>query len=484
MKLGLAGRLCACAVLAATGPAVAQAPTAAPADPAPVLAAARRALGAEAALTAALDMEAEQTGRYYAAEQGRDPADAFQTVGRTFRWWFDADGGRTRREAEQLFPGGIRFLTVWGLTSQGGWSVDGLKWRTGIDLQTVDAAGVASTRAPAERMFPHLALRQAERSGDSLKSPDGRRLSYRDPAGELIELAFDPLTGLMTRAAQMKDGVAQSEVLYGDYEQRDGVMLPRTVQVLVGGRVQEDVRLGRTRFGQAPDERFTVPAGYAPPPAAGQPTLRALAPGAYVFDNMPAGYRAMLVDAGDHFVLLEAPLNPAYGEKQRELIRAMNPDKPVRYVVVTHHHGDHTGGLKPWVEAGAVLVAPKGAGVALRRQLVARGVTRPIAIEEVADRRTMGSGPGRVDLYAFAGSHSAGNLMAHLPGGNILFQGDLLYVPERGEPPVAFEVVGELMRELRRRKLAPDTFVGVHGRPATSAEAQESLRRARRPAAS
>jgi glyoxylase-like metal-dependent hydrolase (beta-lactamase superfamily II) len=384
-----------------------------------------------------------------------------------------------RREAEQLFPGGIRFLTLSASTPQGGWGADGLKWRSGTDLQTLDAAGAAASRAQGERMFPHLVLRQAEQAGDSLTSSDGRRLSYRDPAGEQIQLAFDPLTGLMTRAAQMRDGAAQSEVLYGDYERREGVMLPRTVQVLVGGRLQEDVRLGRTRFGQAPDERFAAPGGYAPPPPAGQPALRALAPGAYVFDHMPAGYRAMLVDAGDHFVLLEAPLNPAYGERQRELIRAMAPDKPVRYVLVTHPHGDHTGGLKPWVEGGAILVAPKGAGVALRRQLATRGVTRPVVIEEVADRRSLGSGAGRVDLYAFAGSHSAGNLIAHLPAADILFQGDLLYVPDRGEPPAAFGITGELMRELRRRKLAPRTFVGVHGRPATRAEAEESLRRAR-----
>jgi glyoxylase-like metal-dependent hydrolase (beta-lactamase superfamily II) len=252
-------------------------------------------------------------------------------------------------------------------------------------------------------------------------------------------------------------------------------MLPRTVQVRVAGALQEDVRLGAVRFGQAGEERFTPPPGYAPPPT-GETALRTLAPGVQVFENMPAGYRSAVVEAADHLVLLEAPLNPAYGDRQKTLLDKAYPGKRVRYVVVTHAHGDHTGGLKPWVEGGAVLIAPKGAGVALRRQLAGRGLTRPVTIEEVEDRRTLGSGAGRLDLYAFSGSHSEANLLAHLPGARVLFQGDLLYVPERGPPPVAFPVVDDLMAQIRRRRLAVSTILGVHGRPATMAEAEQSLR--------
>jgi glyoxylase-like metal-dependent hydrolase (beta-lactamase superfamily II) len=205
-----------------------------------------------------------------------------------------------------------------------------------------------------------------------------------------------------------------------------------------------------------------------------------MAPGAWIFENMPGGYRSMVVDAGDHLVVLEAPLSPAYAEVQKRLIGEIAPGKSVRYVVVTHPHGDHAGGLKTWAEAGVTIVAPQGAAIALRRQLVGRGLTRPAVIEEVEDRRTLGSGAGRVDLHAFSSSHAQAHLLAHLPASRLLFQGDMLYVPDRGGPPPAFRVVGDLFEQIRRRRLAVDTVVGVHGRPATLAEAERSLERGRR----
>jgi glyoxylase-like metal-dependent hydrolase (beta-lactamase superfamily II) len=281
-----------------------------------------------------------------------------------------------------------------------------------------------------------------------------------------VDLSFDPATKLMTSASVMKDGVAQTTTVYGDYARTNGVMLPRTVQQRFAGQLREDLRLGATQFGEAPMQRFIAPAGYVTAPAAGVPTARALAPGAWIFENMPGGYRSMVVDAGDHLVVLEAPLSPAYAGIQKRLIGEIAPGKSVRYVVVTHHHGDHTGGLKTWVEVGVTLLAPKGAAVALRRQLVGRGLTRPVSIEEVDERRTLGSGTGRVDLHAFSTSHARAHLLA--------------YVPDRGGPPPAFRVVGDLFEQIRRRRLAVETVVGVHGRPATLAEAERSLERGRR----
>jgi glyoxylase-like metal-dependent hydrolase (beta-lactamase superfamily II) len=446
-------------------------------DPRASLDEAVRALGGDTALARGADFEAEHRGRVYATEQGRDPADAFQTALRTYRWTFDADGGRVRREAELVFPGAIRFFTTAVVTEAGGWSIDELKWRTGTDLATIDTAAAAATQLPFQRFFPHLLLRQARAAGESLKvTPEGG-LSYRDAAGEEIELAIDPLTGLITKASVMKDGVAQSETLYGDYHGHEGLMAPRSVLLRSGGATREDLRLQGLQFAVAPNARFQVPPGYQPPPTGGAPLLRPMAKGVWVFDNMPGEYHSMAVDLGDHLILLEAPLSPAYGEAQKRLLADAAPGKPVRYVVVTHAHGDHTGGLKPWVDAGAVILVAEGAAIAVRRQLASRGVTRPVTIEEVGGRRTLGAGAGKVDLYPFDNAHARSSLMAHLPGPRLLFHGDMLYVPERGGVPPAFPITREFLENVQRRRLLVEWFVGVHGRPATIAEARASVRR-------
>jgi glyoxylase-like metal-dependent hydrolase (beta-lactamase superfamily II) len=68
-------------------------------------------------------------------------------------------------------------------------------------------------------------------------------------------------------------------------------------------------------------------------------------------------------------------------------------------------------------------------------------------------------------------------MVMHLPGSRILFQGDLFYLPERGDPPPAFPVVRELRQLMQRHRLEADLIVGVHGRPATPRQMLESLRR-------
>jgi glyoxylase-like metal-dependent hydrolase (beta-lactamase superfamily II) len=256
--------------------------------------------------------------------------------------------------------------------------------------------------------------------------------------------------------------------------QRHKIALPRRIQLIFADRLQEDLRIDETRLGAPPAQLFATPAGYAVPPAPGQPNARRLAEGLFLFENMPGGYRSAVVDAGDHLMLLEAPLSPAYAAAQDAILDRLFPGKPVRYVFVTHHHGDHTAGLPHWLEQGATIIAPQGARAALERQLRARGIQPPFRIEEVADRQSFGSGAARVDAHSFASDHAASHLLMSIPSARAVFQGDLFYVPDRGQVPPAFPIVQDFKRQLVRAGLSPDLIIGVHGRPATGAELRVS----------
>ncbi len=464
--------------LAMSAPVAAATMQVAPNPPgAALVASAADALGTDRARAAAASFRAEQRGIYHAIEQARSPAEPEAQAGRVFRWRFDGARGRLIREAEQLFAGGIRFSTRTALSAGGGWTVDLLRWRTGDDLDPIEAEEALRPRLQWERYFPHLLLRQAE-AAQKVEAVGRHGFRFTDPAGDTIEVTLDPATMRPLRAAQTGQGAPPTQYLYSDYTRRHGIMMPQRLQLLQNGRLVEDVRLGATALDRLTDNAMRPPAGYVAQPPAGEPTLRALAPDVLFFDNMP--YHSMAVDMGDHLVLFEAPLNPGYAATQRRLLEQARPGKPVRYVLVTHHHGDHNGGLLPWVEAGATLVVPAGARVAIERQLRARGYRGEIKIEEVADRRRFGSGPSQVDAYVFASSHAEGHLFMHLPAHKLLFQGDLFYLPERGAPPAAFPVVRELEREIARRGLAVETVAGVHGRPASMEEFRRSLRLGRR----
>ncbi|MFN3945209.1 MAG: MBL fold metallo-hydrolase [Allosphingosinicella sp.] len=463
--LGLAAAAAVAAPLAAQGAA-----------PDRLLARAETAIGPADARVRAEAFRARQSGTGQAAEQAADPADPVALVRRSYAWSFDAAAGRMIREAEQVFPGEVRFLTRAALTPEGGWSVDLLRWRTGTDLAAFGAEDAARSRAQFERFFPHLLLRQARAAGRlEPAGPDG--FAFTDPAGDRIEVSVDPATGLPLNARRMVEGRAQTEIGYDLYARRAGIMLPSRTEIRQAGGGRETVWLGRFDAGAAPLEAHAPPPGYAPPPPPGEPRLAARGDGVHLFENMPAGYRSAAIAHAGGLILVEAPLNPAYAALQKRLLDAALPGRPVTHVLVTHPHSDHVGGLKAWHDAGATIVAARGARVALERQLRAAGAEGELRIEEVADRRSLDGGPVRIDLHAFAGRHSAANLLVHLPERKILFQGDLFFVPERGEVPPQFPIAGELHHEIVTRGLAVEEIVGIHGRPAGLADLRLAVER-------
>ncbi len=433
----------------------------------------RSRYGSEAALEAAKDFNAVQEGYSGSREQTWNPAVEAAPAPRRYSWYVRSSRSSIRRDGELVYPGGVVFSTAAAYTPTGGWSVDAARWRSGDDLTVAIAAAAIAAEAQWERSFPHLALEQARRSSEL--SSGENMIRYRNAAGDTVELTLSPISGLVMKAAVIKEGPPQPEIYYEEYALREGVMMPGRTRLMLGPQLLEDLRLVETKLDRNIGAIFNRPAGYREPPAAGEAQIRQIAPGVHLFDNMPGNYHSVAIDQGSHIVLLEAPQNPAYAEIQLRLLKQVAPDKPVRYVLLTHHHSDHVGGLKPYVEAGATLVVAEGAEVSIKRQLSERGVITQPKLETVRDRLTIGAGPTQIDVYAFGSNHTASHLMFHLPASKILFQGDLFYVPERGKVPAAFVVIEDLAREIGRRRIEVASIIGVHGRAATYAEFQGAL---------
>src|SRR5438132_13984830 len=67
-------------------------------------------------------------------------------------------------------------------------------------------------------------------------------------------------------------------------------------------------------------------------------------------------HHSVAVEFADHVVVVEGPLN-----EQRSLaviaeVNKLIANKPIRYLVNTHHHFDHSGGLRTYVDEGAIIV--------------------------------------------------------------------------------------------------------------------------------
>jgi glyoxylase-like metal-dependent hydrolase (beta-lactamase superfamily II) len=94
-------------------------------------------------------------------------------------------------------------------------------------------------------------------------------------------------------------------------------------------------------------------------------------------------------------------------------------NQPVKYVVNTHHHGDHSGGNARMQMAGAQLIASEQA----RRYMVDAKQPGQPGVTFV-DRALIHLGGKAVELYYFGRAHTGGDVFAYFPADRVLAAGD------------------------------------------------------------
>lgn len=131
---------------------------------------------------------------------------------------------------------------------------------------------------------------------------------------------------------------------------------------------------------------------------------------------------------GDSVVVVDAGPDAATA---REILKkiAETAGKPVRFLVLTHAHGDHVGGARVFAEAGAQIVCQENAATAVLYVLTqsggsAAGTALP-GVLTVSERLMFVGGTRRVEIYWLGPAHTKGDLIILLPQEKILFAGDL-----------------------------------------------------------
>jgi glyoxylase-like metal-dependent hydrolase (beta-lactamase superfamily II) len=400
-------------------------------------------------------------------------------------------------ETASHLPGGIDFVLRRVAQGRSGFWIDVPRTRMGPALFELAGPAAAGVRTQAARTVPQLLLAQALARPATLRDlgpvpRDGRphrAVTYATEEGAQVTLFLDAETRLLSAYELLEDnpgvGDVLTEVRFADYANTAGVRLPTRYQVRQNGDVDQDLRYTAVATGALPDSLFAAPAGYTPPPAAGGASVQTVAEGVYLLERLGGGYRSLFVDMGDHVLVVEAPISSGASEAALGLIRQTLPGKPVRYVVVTHRHIDHIGGVRPYVAAGAVLVAPAGAEPALRqvaairRTLAAGGADRaPVEprVETVADRRVFEGAGRRVEVISTGGgSHVDAELIVYLPAQRLLYQGDFVTFPDHGGNAPDLPVTRELAALIQRLRLDVGTIAGTHGRLGTLADLNAAI---------
>ena len=180
-----------------------------------------------------------------------------------------------------------------------------------------------------------------------------------------------------------------------------------------------------------------------PAAAQGSPlpfTLKQIAPGVYAAIDGPehkAGSNAGFVIGDDGVLVVDALFTLDAARALVAEIRRLTP-KPIRYVVNTHYHADHTGGDQVLRDAGAVIIANKNVrgwmrtnnlnlfGDRITPELKARIEALPLP-DLVTDKNlTIWLGGRKIELRTVLG-HTGGDLVISVPDAHVLFTGDLLW---------------------------------------------------------
>ena len=264
------------------------------------------------------------------------------------------------------------------------------------------------------------------------------------------------------------------EGAYSDYENFGGVQFPRHIVQRQGGHPMLDIRVADVEPNSAAALAVAVPpasAGNAP--AAVRIQAEQVGEGVW-FLNFGAP-QSLLVEFKDYVVIIEGPTNDARSVATIAEARRMFPGKPVRYLVNTHHHSDHAGGIRAYAAEGIPIITHESHKRYYEREIFKnphtlnpdRLATMPRApvIETVRDRRVLSDGDMTLELYLVRGNfHSQGLLMAYVPSLKLLIQADM-YARRPGAAPLPapspFTI--NFVDNVERLKLDVERVAHVHG---------------------
>ena len=189
----------------------------------------------------------------------------------------------------------------------------------------------------------------------------------------------------------------------------------------------------------------------------------------------------LIVAMKDHLVIFDAP----YGELQSRWVidaaKMKYPGKPIRYLVLTHHHMDHTGGMRTYVAEGAKVIVPTPDKAYFERDIKMPHTVVPDDLQkkprsteiiEVKDQMTLKDDTGEIRIYNIANPHVQGFLLAHVVNGNILYVTDLISPRGPIDRSDGTAAVGEV---LRKYGITGATIAGGHGTLAKQADIGPAL---------
>ena len=344
----------------------------------------------------------------------------------------------------------------------------------------VVAAG--SPQAPALRdelmmTLPYSFLRSATAAADATvksQTMGGKKYTVLSFAGgnKAVVRGYLNSENLLERVETKIDnnvlGDIPFETTFSDYKDFSGVKCPTHIVQKQGGYPVLDLTIT--------DVKPNAPANIsnnAPPQApAAVATSEKLGDGVYL---ILGGYVALAVDFKDYIVIVEGGQSDQRSAAVMAEARKLIPNKPIKYVVNTHQHFDHSGGLRAYVAEGAIVVThqinkPYYEKIWANPHTIAPDKLsqnpKKARFETVAEKKIMTDGNHVIELYHQQDfGHNDGMLLVYLPKEKVLLEADGFNPPAQAitkTPASVSPYTANLVANIERLKLDVERVIPVH----------------------
>lgn len=325
---------------------------------------------------------------------------------------------------------------------------------------------------------PHGVIKAAQAANAPVKtrSFDGKSyktVSFGKPGAFKATAWFDErnlLAKVDARVANAVLGDMPVVTTYSAYKEFSGVQFPTRMVTTLNGHPGLEVTVSEIKLNGPAD--ISPPKGLKPRPARVKVTK--VADGIWYLTG--GSHHSVAIEASDHVTVFEGPLSDKRGAAVIEATRKAIPGKPIRYVINSHHHFDHSGGLRPFAAEGIRIVTHSTNKPFYEKAYANPSTLKPDLLTKsgkktqfvtVGDKRVMSEGGRRIELYSLKGNvHCESNLIAYLPKEKILIVADA-YSSRRilkGPAKKAHPARAHLWETITRLKLDIETILPVHGK--------------------
>jgi len=466
-----------------------------------------------------------------AAEGGADALKALKGIsikGEAKHW---EPGQSYKADGEPRFLGDTTFTTTWDLTKGVAKmdldramkypAVEALKYSE-VVTPTLGFVTNDKGSTPASSMRVAAQLRELERASPALlfkiledqknvSAASNQKLgnetlpaiSYADN-GNKFTILFDPKTHLPAAIRTVDDdnisGDSNYDLVLNDWKVVGGVKVAHMLTYNLNG-----TEVAKVTYKDVTANPSIADSAFAPPdavktaakaPATGnnvpyQWVLRRIALGRFLdadtifypptappkmvelapnVQQVITGANNLIVNMKDGLAIFDAPVGEVQSKSTIDAAKAKYPGKPIKYLILTHHHMDHTGGMRTYAAEGATIIVPSPDKAYFEKDLKTTHTVVPdaltktpknVEVVEVKDQMTLKDADGQeIKLYRIDNPHVDGMLLGHVVKDNVVWVTDLWSpTPTAAKNPNAESVAAAL----KKLGITGATMAGGHG---------------------